>query len=66
MTYVILDSSANLVDSFDREEEAYEALREIVRLDPDSAEEYVLIAYADDTGLPVGDPVIGSEVAIHA
>lgn len=64
-TYVILDSTANLVDSFDQEAEARRALETIVRQDPDSADEYALIEY-DDDGKPVDDALVGSELGIHA
>ena len=59
--YVILDSTANLGDSFDRETEARHALEEIVQQDPQSADEYALIAY-DDEGHPIGDALVGSEL----
>jgi len=65
MTYVILDSTANLVDSFDDEMEAREALEAIVRLDPGSAGEYALITY-DQSGQPVGEALIGSDLVVHA
>lgn len=57
--YVILDSTANLVESFDNEGEARAALQDIVRQDPDAADDYALIAY-DDHGHPTGDPVTGA------
>jgi hypothetical protein len=63
-TYVILDSTANLVDSFDQEAEARRALEAIVRQDPDAADEYALIEY-DDDGRPVDDALIGSELGAH-
>jgi hypothetical protein len=62
--YVILDSTANLVDSFDEEREARLALETIVRDDPDSAGEYALLTY-DDKGHPVGEALIGSDVHVH-
>jgi hypothetical protein len=65
MNYVILDSTANLVDSFDDETQARAALEAIVRLDPRSAGEYALIAY-DEDGQPVGDAVLGSDLVVHA
>lgn len=64
-TYVILDSTASLVESFDREADARHALEAIVRQDPDSADEYALIEY-DDDGRPVDDALVGSELGIHA
>jgi hypothetical protein len=43
MNFVILDSTANLVDAFDQEEEARAALETIVHQDPESADEYALL-----------------------
>jgi hypothetical protein len=64
-SYVILDSTANLVDSFDQEDEARLALESIVRQDPESAGEYALLAY-DDDGHPVGKALVGSDLGVHA
>jgi hypothetical protein len=65
MYYVILDSNANLVDSYDREDEAREALKKIVQRDPDSADEYAVLTY-DDDGVPTSDAVTeGSELVEH-
>jgi hypothetical protein len=63
-TYVILDSTANLVDSFDDETEARAALETIVREDPDSADEYALLTY-DTAGRVVGDVVTGADLGVH-
>jgi hypothetical protein len=63
--YVILDSTANLVESFDNEAEARTALEAIVRSDPDAADQYALLQY-DDEGQPVGDALLGSELGVHA
>lgn len=63
--YVILDSTANLVDSFDREDEARAALQAIVEQDPGSADEYALLTYGND-GQPVGKAVSGADVSVHA
>ncbi len=63
MNYVILDSTANLLDSFDSGAEARKALEEIVRLDPDSAGERALLTYGEN-GKPVGDAVLGSGLAV--
>jgi hypothetical protein len=63
--FVILDSTANLVDSFDREDEARAALESIVRQDPDTADDYALLEYGED-GQPVGPAVVGSELGIRA
>jgi hypothetical protein len=63
--YVILDSTANLVESFDREDEARQALEAIVRQDPDEAGEYALVKYGDD-GQPTGDALSGADLGVHA
>jgi hypothetical protein len=63
--YVILDSTANLVESFDQEEEARAALEAIVHQDPDCAEDYAVLVY-DDKGQPVGEALTGSELGVHA
>jgi hypothetical protein len=63
--YVILDSTANLVDSFDQEGEARAALERIVRQDPDAADDYALLRY-DDEGKPVGTVVTGSGIAVRS
>lgn len=62
--YVILDSTANLVDSFDHEDAARAALTAIVQQDPDAADEYALFTYRDD-GYPIG-PAIPAASLIHA
>jgi len=49
MNYVIFDSTANMVDSFDREEEARATLAEIIEREPNTAEDYV-IATINDSG----------------
>jgi hypothetical protein len=64
--FVILDSTGNLVESFDEETGAREAMERIVRQDPDSADEYAMLRY-DATGHPIGDAVQGSEFgSVHA
>ncbi len=63
--HVILDSTGNLVDSFDREDEARSALDDIVRQDPDSADEYAVLTY-DDNGHPIGEALLGSDLGVHA
>jgi hypothetical protein len=65
MYFVILDSTANLVDSFTEEGEARHALEAIVRQDPDAADEYALLTY-DDQGQPVGETLMGSDLGTHA
>ena len=64
-SYVILDSTANLVDSFDNEDEARAALGKIVHQDPDAADEYALLTY-DDDGHLIGDAVLGADLRVHA
>jgi hypothetical protein len=59
--FVILDSTANLVESFDREDEARAALEAIVQQDPGSADDYAILKY-DDNGNPVGRPTTGSQL----
>ena len=63
--FVILDSTANLVDSFDSESEAVAALERIVKQDPDSADDYAMFQY-DEQGQPVGKALVGSELGVHA
>lgn len=63
--YVILDSTANLVDAFDREDEARAALEDIVRQDPSTADEYALLTYTDE-GHPTGDALLGADLGVHA
>lgn len=62
--YVILDSTANLVESFDQEHEARLALEEIARQDPSCAGEYALLTY-DDDGAIVGDVLVASDLGVH-
>jgi hypothetical protein len=59
--FVILDSTANLVESFDRESEARAALEAIVQQDSESADEYAILKY-DDNGNPVGQAVTGPQL----
>ena len=60
MTFSIFDTG-NLVASYDDEQVALDALTQLVRDDPESAAEIVLVKF-DDLGEPVGDPVVGSSV----
>jgi len=59
--FVILDRTANLVDSYDNEPEARERLAAIAR----EADEYAMITY-DDQGHPVGEALTGSALGVHA
>lgn len=62
--YVILDNTANLVDSFDTEAEARGALEAIALQDPDTADEYAMLVY-DANGHVVGNAVTAADV-VHA
>ena len=64
MTYAILDSTANLVDAFDNEDEARHALESIVHQDPGHADDYALLTY-NDAGCVVGDALLGSQLGIR-
>jgi hypothetical protein len=59
--FVILDSTANLVESFDRATDARERLEAIVRQDPSHAGEYAIVKY-DGDGNPVGHAITGSQL----
>ena len=63
--YVILDSTANLVESFDTEAEARAELEAIVRQDPGAADDYAMITY-DDTGGPIGEALTGADLGVRA
>ena len=65
MHFAILSSDANLVESFDQEDDARAALQAIVQLDPDSASEYAILTY-DDSGQQVGDAIFASDPAVTA
>lgn len=61
MNFSIFDSG-NLVASYINEQDAVEALSELVQDDPEGAEQLVLIGF-DDTDEPAGEPVVGSSIA---
>jgi hypothetical protein len=63
--FVILDSTGNLVESFDQEAEARDALVEIARQDPENADEYAILQY-NSGGHPVGTAISGSQLGVHA
>lgn len=65
MNYMIFDGAANLVESFDEEHEARHALEEIARQDPESADEYAMLAF-DDDGHPVGEALSGADLHVTA
>ena len=56
MKYVLLDSTGNLIDAFDAEEEARATLERIVQQDPEAAGDVALIVY-DEAGVPAGPAV---------
>lgn len=56
MYHVILDSSGNLVESFDEERQARATLEQIVGEAPEAAEHLALVTY-DEHGEPVGDAI---------
>jgi hypothetical protein len=61
MTYFsIFSSDANLVESFDQEDEALAALEQIAREDPENADEYAMLTF-DEFGNAIGEAVVGSE-----
>ncbi|WP_249019707.1 hypothetical protein [Conexibacter sp. S30A1] len=53
---MILDSSGNLVESFDEERQARATLEQIVGEAPEAAEHLALVTY-DEHGEPVGDAI---------
>lgn len=64
MTYSIFDSTGNLVDAFDDRDAAVAALTDIVRADPESADEVFLVAQ-DDEG-HMGETIYGSSLHVTA
>jgi len=48
MTYSIFTSTGNLVDAFDERDAAIAALTDIVRAEPESADEVFLVAQDDE------------------
>jgi hypothetical protein len=65
MSFSIFDSTANLVDSFDDRDEARAALEDIVRQDPDAADEYAVFEF-DKSGQPIGDALTVADLGVHA
>jgi hypothetical protein len=63
MTYSIFDTG-NLVVSFEREDEAQDALRRIAHHDPRAADDLLLVAF-DDTGRVVSECVVGELTVSH-
>jgi hypothetical protein len=65
MHYVLLSSTGNLIDSYEKESEARAALQRIVDTEPSAAEDIALMTYGDD-GMPVGNPVFArATTSIH-
>jgi hypothetical protein len=64
MTYSIFTSGGNLVDAFDDRDAAVAALNDIVRAEPESADEVFLVAQ-DNVG-HVGETVYGSSLHVTA
>jgi hypothetical protein len=63
MYFVIMDSeTGNLIDSYDREDEARAAFDHIFEVEPEAADHVALVAY-DESGMPVGQPVTHSATA---
>jgi hypothetical protein len=59
MHYVLLTSTGNMIDSYERESAARAALQRLVDAEPEAAEDVALMTYGDD-GRPVDDPVFGN------
>lgn len=64
VTYSIFTSTGNLVDAFDDRDAAVAALTNIVRAEPESADEVFLVAQ-DDEG-HIGETVYGSSLHVTA
>lgn len=62
MHYVIFDSTGNLVESFEDERSAREAIDRIVAGESDAAEHVALFICGED-GMPVGDPIFARPVS---
>jgi hypothetical protein len=56
MQFLILDRLGNAVAAYDDEGTARANLHAIVEVEPEAADEIVLVQY-DDDGMPVGEPV---------
>lgn len=65
MYFVILDSTGNLVESFDDETVARATLSRIVHDEPEAADHVALITY-DEDGMPVGDAITISASSVAA
>jgi hypothetical protein len=65
MHYAIFDSTGNLIESFEDEESAREALDRVVDAEPEAAEHVALFVRGQD-GMPVGDPIIPRAVSVRS
>ncbi len=62
MHYAIFDSTGNLVESFEDESSAREALEHIVDSEPEAAD-HVALFICEDDGAPIGDPIFAHAVS---
>jgi hypothetical protein len=62
MTYSIFTSTGNLVDAFDDRDAALALLTDIVRSEPEAADDVFLVAQ-DDEGNFVGETIYGSSLS---
>jgi hypothetical protein len=65
MTFSIFDTTGNLVDAFERRDDALAALKAIVTADPNAADDVFLVAQ-DDEGQIVGETIYGSSLRAAA
>jgi hypothetical protein len=63
MYYVMFDSTGNLVEAFDTEEEARAALDRIVHEDPEAADHVAILTY-DAGGDPVGEAITVADAGL--
>jgi hypothetical protein len=62
MTFPIFDTTGNLVDAFDDRDAAGAALPDIVRAEPEAADEVFLVAQGDEGHL--GETIYGSSLHV--
>jgi hypothetical protein len=62
VVYAIFDSTGDLIESFEDERSAHEALDRIVAGEPEAAEHVALFVCGED-GMPVGDPIFARTVS---
>ena len=65
MTYLIFDSTGNLIDAFTERAAALDCLAGIAQAEPESAAEVFLIAQ-DEDGNTVGETIFVSSVSVPA